>query len=129
MSEVDDFLEHYGVKGMKWGTRRRSGGKSQPKAQRQGSSKEARQVAAIQKKAKRGGSAKALTNKDLQAFNQRMDLERRYSQLQPPSKLAKGKKFVVAALATGATVNSAIAFAKSPAGQAISKSLTKARPK
>lgn len=107
--EIDDFLAHYGVKGMKWGKRKQS--KYKP-----GATKEAKRVAAIQKKAKAGGT-KALTTKELQAYNQRMDLERRYSQLQPSGKLQKGQKKVAAILAAGATLNTAIAFYNSPAGK------------
>jgi flagellar basal body-associated protein FliL len=35
MDEVDDFLEHYGVKGMKWGKRQSSDGESKPKMSRE----------------------------------------------------------------------------------------------
>ena len=111
--DVDAFLEHYGVKGMKWGTRKKS-------KYRPGATKEAKRASAIQKKAKAGGT-KALTTKELQAYNQRMDLERRYSQLQPASKMTKGQKKVTAILAAGATLNTAIAFYNSPAGKLLFK--------
>ena len=111
--EIDDFLAHYGVKGMKWGQRKKS-------KYRPGATKEAKRVSAIQKKAKAGGT-KALTTKELQAYNQRMDLERRFSQLQPPSKISKGQKKVAAILAAGATLNTAIAFYNSPAGKLLFK--------
>ncbi len=128
MSEVTDFLEHFGVKGMKWGVRRRSGGRSSARpGAKQGHSKDAKEFAVIQKKAKRGGSPKALTNKELQAFNQRMDLERRYKQLQPPSpaaaRAATGKKVVTGILAAGITVNQVMAFANSPAGKVLKNNM------
>lgn len=88
---VDDFLSHYGVKGMKWGVRR-------SKAQIESASEEGAAVESIRARAKTSGT-NALTNKELQTAIDRMQLEKRYSDLanQTAHKSA-GKKFVMALL-------------------------------
>src|SRR5688500_6067803 len=64
MNTIEDILEHYGVKGMRWGVRRRrssdSSGSSKPKSK---------------------PKAQDLTDDELKSAIARMELERRYTQL------------------------------------------------
>lgn len=101
---VDDFLEHFGVKGMRWGVRRDSAGSAQAvttkvtpgkKVSATGGSglhpsDDAIRVAGLKQKAKKS-STDALTTKEMQDLVQRMNLESQYSKLQHSS---SGKKFV-----------------------------------
>lgn len=75
---VSDFLEHYGVKGMRWGVRD-SGSSSSP------ASSDSVQFKSFERKAKAGG-VKALSNSELRAFNERANLERQFQQLNPSAK-------------------------------------------
>lgn len=108
MSDVSTFLEHYGVKGMKWGSRKRS---THPVSE---DFKESREL-------KRKG-APALSTHELKKVNERLNLETNFNRLNP-NVVQRGHKQVAAILAVGATVNAAIAFAGSPAGQAMVKKL------
>lgn len=71
MSATDDFLAHYGVKGMKWGKRT---------ADRPAPSAESERAAKIRTKAK-AGKAKALTNAELREAIERMNLEQQFKRL------------------------------------------------
>lgn len=89
---VEDFLAHYGVKGMRWGVRRdrspekvqvvtqagkrvrTSGGKNQP------TSNDAVRAAIIKQKAAKS-TTDSLSNKQLQEAIMRMNLERQFAQL------------------------------------------------
>ncbi len=88
--QVDvDFLAHYGVKGMRWGQRRRGGtskGKVGPK------SGDALKANKLKSRAKTHGTS-SLSNKELQTAITRMNLEQQYSRLAAPPK-SKGRKFV-----------------------------------
>lgn len=66
-----DFLAHYGVKGMKWGVRRKSAVPASSDAARKATVKEA---------VKKGG-VKAVSNKDLQDAINRMNLEQQFKRL------------------------------------------------
>lgn len=81
---VEDFLKHYGVKGMKWGRR---------KADRLPASSEATAATAAVKKAK-SNSVKSLTNEELRTAIQRMQLEQQFNQLRPKGPVEHGRKFV-----------------------------------
>lgn len=114
---VDDILAHHGVKGQKWGVRRKRGS---------GPVSEDHVTVAGHKVTIKSHGTKALSNKELQQIATRLNLETQVSTLRSKqSNGAKGKKIVAELLAAGVTVNAAIAFAKSPAGQAIKKTLTK----
>lgn len=81
--KVSSFIEHHGVKGMKWGVRRRrQAGTSS------GTSTDAAAVAKL--KGRRIGS---LSNKQLKAVNDRLNLEKQYRSLNP-TKTDKAKKLV-----------------------------------
>lgn len=86
METVEDVLAHFGIKGMKWGTRR-SKAELHPDATR---------AHAARKKAKKHGSS-SLSNEELQTLITRMNLEQQYSRLVPPSRgsriLKGGAKF------------------------------------
>jgi hypothetical protein len=85
VSELDDVLEHYGVKGMRWGQRNSENSSTKPPA-----SADATVAAKYKTTAKKGGS-KALSNAELQALVTRMNLEKQYSTLNPSAskKVAK----------------------------------------
>ncbi len=74
---VTDFLEHYGVKGMKWGKR----GASVP------ASADAEKATAIKQKVKTG-KIKAVSNAELQAAINRMQLEQNFKRLSVNEKSA-----------------------------------------
>lgn len=68
MSNTEDFLAHYGVKGMKWGRK-----KGTPSA-------DAARSTAVRTTAKKAG-VKSVSNKDLQDAITRMQLEQNFKRL------------------------------------------------
>lgn len=108
MQEVDDILEHYGIKGMRWGVRRTptelagptpitinakpgkkivtTGGKNLPV------SEDAKQAAVIKQKARASG-AQSLSNDEMRILVTRMNLEQQYAKLNP-KQVSLGEKFL-----------------------------------
>jgi hypothetical protein len=85
---VDEFLEHFGVKGMHWGVRK-------GESSRAPSSEDHTESVGLRKKAKAGGGIHVLSNDELQTVNNRLNLERSYSSLVENKKQsAAGEKFV-----------------------------------
>lgn len=105
MDSADDFLEHFGVPGMKWG-RRKSGPSSQ----------DAARASKIASRAKTKG-INNLSNDDLKKLNTRTQLEKQYKDLNPGS-LAVGKKRVGAIIGIGGTAIAIYNMVNSPAGKA-----------
>jgi len=83
---IDEVLEHFGVKGMKWGVRRSHPGIS-------GSHEDAARAKQAKAKVKKGGTD-ALSNRELEDLVRRMNLEKQFSSLQPPSGKKRAGKFV-----------------------------------
>lgn len=102
--EVDEFLDHHGVKGQKWGVRRRSGHSS--------ASGDAKTAHGLRKK-----KLHTLSNADLKAINERMNLEQNFRRMNP-SKKDKGKRAAKGILATAGAGVTVFNMVKSPAGQA-----------
>ena len=95
---ADGHLEHFGIKGMKWGVRR---SEAQLKAARGKTSEDAAKAEAIAAKIKEsGGKTSSLTNAEMQTLINRKNLELNYSQMlakeakmkKEKSKLYRGKK-------------------------------------
>lgn len=82
-----DVLKHYGVKGMKWGVKN---------ADRPAASGDAVTFRGTKVKSKAGG-VKSLSNKELQDYIQRANLERQFHQLNPTMKKQVGQ-FVASTL-------------------------------
>jgi hypothetical protein len=101
IDEVDNFLAHYGKKGMKWGVKKAS------------LSPEHASVKSIRK-----SKAKSLTDAELKQAIGRMNLEKQYKDLNPKG-ISKANKIALSILAIGTTINSAMIFANSPAGKAV----------
>ena len=118
-------IQHYGVKGMKWGVRRSDAQlararKARKKDNRSGDRK---LVDKSIDKSKKSGVG-SLSNKQLKQVNSRLELERKYKQLNTKkSPVDKGLERTKKILAVGAAVNGAIAFSKSPAGRAIASGI------
>jgi hypothetical protein len=124
--EVEQFIEHYGVKGMRWGTRRsRSELRKEAKTRKKRTPHEEN----IELRLTREKKALELSNADLKKAISRMELETKYNNMNPKG-LTKGltstQKKVGALLALGTTINGVIAFANSPAGKAVASALKKA---
>jgi hypothetical protein len=117
----EDMLVHFGVKGMKWGIR-----KDKPRAR---SSADASSAAKAHHKAKAKG-LHTLSNDEIRALTQRVDMEAKYNKIQKDNKkTTKGHNAVKGVLALGATVNAALLFANSPAGKAVGSGLSAAAKK
>ena len=92
MSEMtDDFFEHFGVKGMKWGVRR----DSIRKGRRSGKNNEPVSEDKKQATNYRKRSVDSLSNSELRRLNERLQLERQYSQLtKTPNIAQRGLTFI-----------------------------------
>lgn len=105
--EIDKFIQHYGVKGMHWGIR---------------NEKKAGRPSSDYRKTKpyRNRKTHELTNKQLKAVNERINLEQNYRRLNP-SKVKIGMGVAASILAALDMGTRFYSFIKSPAGQALAK--------
>lgn len=141
-SPGEEMLEHFGIKGMKWGIRRPIGkGGRVAKGAPAGSETDvnvARDKAASSPHAKKSNDKlkseidllrgpEALSNSDLKALNNRLQMEQTYADLVEKRKArqpkTKGEKFIEGLKVAGNVATSAVAFANSPAGKLILDSL------
>lgn len=104
---MEDFLEHFGVKGMKWGVRRHGPQSDDHKN--------------FQKARKKHVSE--LSDNELRTMLNRMNMEQQTKRMSPGT-VKKGLGLVAAALATGELINKAINFRTTPAGRAIRERLS-----
>jgi hypothetical protein len=84
----DEALEHYGVKGMHWGVRKKRSASSSP-----AQSEDSKRTNEFKDRAK-AGSHQALSTKELQELVNRMNLEQQYNRLRPATKGEQAKKFI-----------------------------------
>lgn len=123
IDKVADFIEHYGVIGMKWGVRKDRGVRKGKKQSR--SSTEAKRAKELMQKAKRHGVT-SLTNKELGDLNKRLELERKFNSISPQASVyKKGMSFAQEVLKVGNMGTQAYSIATSPAAKVVAKSLKK----
>lgn len=107
MEGIEEIIEHYGVKGMKWGVRKRptssgrKSGKGQQKRDTTGLKKGSDTGGKIPSTKKFKGSrkeARKLTDSDLNARLKRLNMEKQYRDLvkkqNPPTAISRGRKKV-----------------------------------
>lgn len=120
----EDELAHYGKKGMKWGVVRERGKDGLVVGKAHGVSEDhkvSRELAAK--------TQSQMSNAELKKVNERLQLERTNKDLQSRGSLQKIKQGTAIAgtiLAAAGTINTAIQFARSPAGQAVINGVKKA---
>lgn len=118
--DVDDFLAHYGVKGMRWGRRKRrddgDGG---------GLFKRERSADHIKSREIKKKHVSEMSNAELKALTARLQLEKQLSDLSP-SKVERGNKAVKDSLNVVNTANAVIGFVNSPAGKMIGSQIRRA---
>ena len=114
MSNV--YLEHFGVKGMRWGVRKKQEPVSTGVAKTPMSS-DAALTSKIRTKARTSGMS-SLSNEELFALNQRLQLERQYSTLTALPATKSGMNKVQDVVKVAGAVNSVIKLVNSPVGKA-----------
>lgn len=110
-SEALDFLEHYGVKGMKWGVRKDRTGVGASSAS---ASEDHINVAALRKK-----KVSQLSNAEIKAVTERMNLEKKYREMNPSDHellMRKLRKHTD-------TATKVVMWMASPTGKALLKSM------
>jgi hypothetical protein len=127
---LDDILEHYGIKGMRWGVRRTDaqlararGEKKSKKLKKTPDNMQSKDAATVKKaKAKitKEGDTSALSNDELRAVIQRMNLETQYKNM-GKTQQKNGKSAVKEMKQTQQKMNEVIKFINSPAGKVVSE--------
>jgi hypothetical protein len=113
-------LVHSGVIGMRWG-RRKSGGSSSSSKKRQDSDVKKTELSDhARARALNSKGLKNLSNDELKVLTQRMDLERKYSNINP-SKVKQGHKIVKGLVAAGTMATSIYAFKNTELGKDVYK--------
>lgn len=117
----DDELCHFGIKGMKWGVRRyeNADGTLTPAGKaRYAKYTESSDHAAYRETKKK--PVESLSNKELQAYNQRANLEREFRKNKHNSgSIKRGEETLKTVLSIGTTVTSIVALANTPGGKKI----------
>jgi hypothetical protein len=119
----EDVIEHYGRKGMKWGVVHDRGPDGRVKITK---------TVSEDHKVSRELKAKPrseMSNAELKRLNERLQLEKTNNELQSRTALQKIKTGTAIAgtiLAAAGTINTAIQFTRSPAGQAVIAGVKKA---
>lgn len=124
--EVSADLKHYGKKGMKWGVTRAVGANGKVTGKVVSGNKVSEDYASS--RVLKGKRQAEMSNAELKKVNERLQLERSNKELQsrgPMQKVKVGTAIAASILAVGATANTAIQFAKSPAGQAVANAVRK----
>jgi hypothetical protein len=99
---------------MRWGVRRNR--------EQSASSSDARTAAQVHEKIRATGGTHSLSNKELQDFITRANLEQQYSRLaQQEPKLAKGHNFIKTVVGFGQTANNVYNLYNSPLSKEIRK--------
>lgn len=114
--KIDEFLEHFGVRGMHWGVRR----VRNRIANRPDHSSDDAKAAKVTKKKLRKHGTKALSNEELQALVKRMNLEAQLSDLKKkqPTTFNKGHETVKTILKVAKTGQQISELASGPLGKA-----------
>lgn len=102
--DADDFLEHHGIKGQRWGIRRKRN------VQTGRVSSDFRTVAELRRK-----PIHQLTNQQLKTANERLNLEQNFRRMNPTKKEIGRKK--VKALLSTVGITSVVSFVNSPLGK------------
>jgi hypothetical protein len=92
MGEIDEFLAHFGVKGMRWGVRKRHPASSSPRHPSGPVSSDAAKAARLQTRVSQHGT-RSLTNAELQTLVTRLNLETQHGRLNPKH-VSAGQAFV-----------------------------------
>lgn len=122
MESVEDFLEHFGIRGMRWGVRRKRGADGTV----EGLVSDDAQRATVLKTVASTKGTRALSNKDLQDLNARLNLEQQYSKLTSPesqSVMKKGQSFFKKTLGVAKTAQEVYNVVNSPVMTALKKQL------
>lgn len=100
--KYEEYLAHYGVKGMKWGRRKKRGGDDADDTKRPTTSQDAKKAKGLQKSVDNKGVGH-LSNKELQDVITRMELQQKYDGLtKKGSRVESGKNFIADILADAA---------------------------
>lgn len=111
MYNQSEFLEHYGVRGMKWGVRRNSTTISSDAAK-------AKKIKARKKK----HGIDNLSNADIQKVVKRRELEKKYSELNP-NKVKQGQMAIAGIMGIVGTATTVYNLSKNPMVQELVKKL------
>lgn len=103
----DAILEHFGVKGMRWGIRRRSRGSDDFERHR----------------GNLRSGVKNLSDKDLQSLVNRLNMEQSIRRLNP-SKAKQGHNFIKGLLAVAGTAGALATFSQTQGGKRIGELIT-----
>ena len=125
---TDEFLEHYGIKGMKWGTRRARGSDGLVKTNggdKLPVSDDAKKFADTNSRLGKGGNTKTLSNKELQDLVTRMNLEQQFSTLNAKNKKSNPALKFVADTLVSVGKQQAQKVAQEQAGKLIAEMLKK----
>lgn len=113
--DLEEFLEHHGIKGQKWGIENNRISTSIAARRTRSSmdpSEDAKNAKALKSK-----PTHTLSNKDLKTLNERTNLEQNYKRMNPSS-VTSGVKWAKAIMGTAAFGATAYNMAVSPSGKA-----------
>lgn len=120
-ANLDDYLAHVGVKGMKWGVRRSREQRKAAKAEEVQRHQDSLRTRELMKK-----KVSSLSNEELAFVNQRRQLETNYAKLNPP-KAGRRKKKIENHLATLGLIEKTFTATQQPVAQlALKKALKSA---
>ena len=121
-ANVDEFLEHHGVKGQKWGIRHLPAHKVSGKTSRP-MSVDAKKAEELRKK-----PVSSLTNKQLKTLNERKNLEQNRARLNP-SKVAAGEEMAKKILGTVGVAYTVYNLATHPLTKKVASFIARQGPK